>query len=58
MLAILNRYKVLFILLSIILFILALWLFITEAGRNERPTRGVFVIEQQTGDQYLKEEFS
>lgn len=58
MLAILNRYKVIFILLSIILFILALWFLITESGRNERPTRGVFVIEQQAGDQHIKEEFS
>lgn len=58
MLAILNRYKVYLILLSVVLFILILWLLITEAGRSKEPTRGVFVIEQQAEDQLLKEEFS
>lgn len=56
MLAVLNRYKVILILLSIVLFILILWLFIAGAGKNKKPVRGVFVIEQRAEEYLLKGE--
>lgn len=45
MLAILNKYKILFIILSLVLLAVLLWLAVSALGRDKTPSRGVFVLE-------------
>ena len=46
MLAILNKYKILFIiLLSLVILAVLLWLAVSALGQDKTPSRGVFVLE-------------
>ena len=44
MLAVLNRYRVFFIILSLILLAILLWMVITGLDKDKVPSRGVFVL--------------
>jgi hypothetical protein len=48
MLAVLNKYKIFLILITLILLIVLAWLIIDGQGRNKTPTRGVFVLNQSS----------
>lgn len=45
MLAVINRYKLFLIILSLILLTVLLWLFISGQEGEGDPSRGVFVLE-------------
>lgn len=45
MLAVLNKYKIFLILVTLILLIVLAWLVIDGLGKNKTPSRGVFVLE-------------
>lgn len=44
MLAVINRYKLFLIILSLILLAVLLWMFISGQGSDSDPSRGVFVL--------------
>jgi hypothetical protein len=44
LLAILNRYKAVFIILTLLLLALLIWMIIIGADNDKIPSRGVFVI--------------
>jgi hypothetical protein len=50
MIAVIQRYKLLIIILSFIVFVLLLWLFVTRLNVNKIPSRGVFVIQEWLSD--------
>jgi len=47
MLAVLNKYKLLFIIISFLLLAVLLWMFFFGQGKDKIPSRGVFVLEMQ-----------
>lgn len=52
MLAVLNRYKLLFALLLLFLVAALIWLLITLQGGNKIPSKGVFVLERSIYTDY------
>lgn len=45
MLAVINRHKVIFIIMTIIIMVLLAWLFMGNQQTDDIPSRGVFVLD-------------
>ncbi len=49
MLAVINRYKVFFIILAFIALAALVWLLLSTQGNSKVPSKGVFVFSQAAG---------
>ena len=47
MLAVLNRYRIFLVILTLILLVVLIWLFLAGQGKSKVPSRGVFVLEHR-----------